>query len=102
MSGKYYLGIENKKDVDFFVLKGVAEEILDYLGYANRYSFVVENNIPNEFHPGQVAQISVNNDIVGIIGRVHPLVSKEPVFVMEINLDKLLSKKVGKIKFKEI
>ena len=102
MSGKYYLGIENKKDVDFFVLKGVAEEILDYLGYANRYSFVVENNIPNEFHPGQVAQISVNNDIVGIIGRVHPLVSKEPVFVMEINLDKLLSKKVGKMKFKEI
>ena len=102
MSGKYYLGIENKKDVDFFVLKGVAEEILDYLGYANRYSFVVENNIPNEFHPGQVAQISVNNDIVGIIGRVHPLVSKEPVFAMEINLDKLLSKKVGKMKFKEI
>ena len=102
MSGKYYLGIENKKDVDFFVLKGVAEEILDYLGYANRYSFVVENNIPNEFHPGQVAQISVNNDIVGIIGRVHPLVSKEPVFVMEINIDKLLSKKVGKMKFKEI
>ena len=102
MSGKYYLGIENKKDVDFFVLKGVAEEILDYLGYANRYSFGVENNIPNEFHPGQVAQISVNNDIVGIIGRVHPLVSKEPVFVMEINLDKLLSKKVGKMKFKEI
>ena len=102
MSGKYYLGIENKKDVDFFVLKGVVEEILDYLGYANRYSFVVENNIPNEFHPGQVAQISVNNDIVGIIGRVHPLVSKEPVFVMEINLDKLLSKKVGKMKFKEI
>ena len=102
MSGKYYLGIENKKDVDFFVLKGVVEEILDYLGYANRYSFVVENNIPNEFHPGQVAQISVNNDIVGIIGRVHPLVSKEPVFAMEINLDKLLSKKVGKMKFKEI
>lgn len=102
MSGKYYLGIENKKDVDFFILKGIVEEILDYLGYSNRYSFVVSDNIPSEFHPGQVAQISVNNDIVGIIGRVHPQIAKESVFVMEINLDKLLSKKVGKMKFKEI
>ena len=58
--------------------------------------------MPKEFHPGQTAEISVNNDIVGIICRIHPEIEKENVFVMEINLDKLLAKRVGKMKFKEI
>ena len=102
MTGKYYLGIENKKDVNFYVIKGVAEEILDYLGYANRYSFVMPKQIPSQMHPGQTAEISVNNDIVGIVGKLHPSVEKEDVYVLEINLDKLLSKKTGKMKFKEI
>lgn len=102
MTGEYGLGINHKTQVDFYVIKGVAEELLDYLGYGNRYSFVVKENFPKEFHPYQTAYISVNNDIVGIIGRLHPNISKESTFVMEINLDKLLDKKVGKMKFKEI
>ena len=78
------------------------EELLDFLGYNGRYSFVISKQMPKEFHPGQTAEISVNNDIVGIIGRIHPEIEKENVFVMEINLDKLLAKRVGKMKFKEI
>ena len=58
--------------------------------------------MPKELHPGQSAYISVNNDIVGIIGKIHPEINKEAVFVMEINLDKLLEKKTGKMKYKEI
>lgn len=102
MSGEYYTGIDHNKNVDFYNIKGVAEELLDYLGYANRYSFILPKHIPTELHPGQTAEISVNNDIVGIVGKIHPSVEKEDVFVLEINLDKLLSKKVGKMKFKEI
>lgn len=102
MSGKYYLGIDNKKDVDFYVIKGVAEEVLDYLGYNGRYSFVLPKQIPSQMHPGQTADISVNNDIVGMVGKLHPSVEKEDVYVLEINLDKLLVKKTGKMKFKEI
>ena len=101
MSGKYVVGV-HPKNADFYDIKGVTEELLDYLGYKNRYSFVYPRQIPNEFHPGQVAEISVNGDIVGIIGRIHPSIEKEAVFVMEINLDKLFEKKVGKMKFKEI
>ncbi len=33
---------------------------------------------------------------------MHPKTTKEDVFVFEINLDKLFSKKVGKMKYKEI
>ncbi len=102
MTGEYCLGINNKKDVDFFIIKGVVEEILDYLGYANRYSFVLPKKGIKEFHPGQVAEINVNGEILGIIGRIHPEISREPVYVFEINLDKLLAKKVSKMKFKEI
>ena len=102
MSGEYYTGIGHNQNVDFYVIKGVTEELLDYLGYENRYSFIVPKEISAEFHPGQVAEISVNNDIVGIIGRIHPAIEKEAVYVMEINLDKLLDKRVGRIKFKEI
>lgn len=102
MYGEYITGLESKK-VDFYVIKGVAEELLDFLGYEGRYSFVVDKNkMPSDLHPGKAACISVNNDIVGIIGRINPKICKEEVYVMEINLDKLLQKKVSKMKYKEI
>ena len=84
------------------MLKGIAEELLDFLGYAGRYSLQVSEQIPEELHPGQSAMINVNNDIVGVMGRVHPAKLKEAVYVLEIDLDKLLDKKVGKMKYKEI
>ena len=102
MTGEYYLGINNRKNVDFYIIKGVVEELLDYLGYENRYSFIQDENIPKEFHPGQTAKIVVNNNEVGIIGKLHPQEVKEDVYVFEINLDKLLSIKSGKMKYKEI
>ena len=101
MSGKYTTGLY-AKNVDFYVIKGVAETILNYLGYEGRYSFIVNNQIPNDLHPGKSAVISVNNDNVGIIGRLNPTICKDDVYVMEINLDKLLAKKVGKMKYKEL
>lgn len=102
MTGEYYLGL-NTKQVDFYIIKGVCEEVLDYLGYAGRYSFVQDKEkLPKEMHPGKSAVISVNGDIVGLIGRITPEMCKEEVYVMEISLDKLLTKKVGKMKYKEL
>lgn len=101
MTGKYSLGLDNTKNVDFYTIKGVAEEVLDYLGYAGRYSFM-KQEMPKEMHPGQSAYINVNGIIVGIIGKLHPNVTKEDVYVLEINLDELFKKKVGKMKYKEI
>ena len=102
MTGEYYLGINNKKSVDFYVIKGIVEEMLDFLGYENRYSFVIPKIMISEFHPGQVADISVNGEIIGVVGRIHPSISKEQVYALEINLEKLLAKKTGKMKFKDI
>ena len=102
MTGEYFLGLQTKK-VDFYIIKGIAEEVLDYLGYNGRYSFIADNSkISEDMHPGKSAIISVNNDTVGMIGRINPVICEDEVYVMEINLDKLLSKKVGKMKYKEI
>lgn len=102
IAGDFYLGVDDKRQADFYILKGLIEELLDYLGYANRYSLIIkEDKMPEEVHPGQSALISVNNDIVGIMGRVHPTLENDNVFVFEIDLDKLLDKKVGKMKYKE-
>lgn len=102
MTGDFYYGINTRKQVDFYIIKGIAEELLYFLGYEGRYSFVVNENLPAELHPGESAFITVNNDTIGIIGKLNPKIEKEPVYVLEINLDKLLAKKTGKMKYKEI
>ncbi len=102
MTGEYILGLDGKKKVDFYIIKGIAEEVLDYLGYNGRYSFVLPKKNIKEMHPGQTAEINVNGDVVGMVGRIHPLITKDEVYVLEINLDKLLEKKTGKMKYKEI
>ena len=100
MSGKYSTGLNNNKTVDFYVIKGIAEEVLDYLGYAGRYSFM-KQEMPKEIHLGQSAMINVNGSNIGMIGKIHPSVTKDDVYVLEINLDELFTKKVGKMKYKE-
>ena len=100
MSGKYSTGLNNNRTVDFYVIKGIAEEVLDYLGYAGRYSFM-KQEMPKEMHPGQSAMINVNGSNIGMIGKIHPSVTKDDVYVLEINLDELFTKKVGKMKYKE-
>ena len=102
MTGDYYLGITKKK-VDFYIIKGIAEEVLDYLGYNGRYSFIKDQDkLPDEMHPGQSAIISVNGNNVGIIGKIHPSIESEDVYILEIDLDKLATLKVGAMKYKEI
>lgn len=100
MSGNYLtnevLGINVK--VDFFVLKGIVENLLDYLGFKNRYSFVQVNDLP-EMHPNMSARIMLDRNEIGIIGRVHPSIKKDEIYICELNLNSLLSR-VKPIKYK--
>ena len=101
MTGKYSIGLGNSKVVDFYTIKGIAEEMLDYIGYEGRYKFE-KREMPKEMHPGQSAYITVDGKNIGIIGKIHPNVTMENVFVLEINLDELFKNRVGKMKYKEI
>ena len=100
MSGNYllnqWLGVNVK--VDFYLIKGVVQNILDYLGFKNRYTFE-KVEIP-DLHPGMCASILLDRRKIGVIGRVHPTLVKEDVYVAELSLEALMSK-VKPIKFKE-
>lgn len=100
MTGKYYLDINNT-NVDFYIIKGVVEELLDYLGYNSRYTIDYKET-PKELHPGVSANIIVQGEDIGYLGMLHPSITKDKVFVFEINLDKLLKNRTSNIKFKEI
>lgn len=100
LSGNYYLDIKKTK-VDFYILKGIVEELLDYLGFNGRYSFIT-GNVPSELHPGVSALINIQGNNIGIIGKLHPNVTKKDIFVFEIDLDKLLSLHPSKMTYKDI
>ncbi len=80
---------------DFFDLKGVVEELLRNLGMIN----IRSTRLPPESciytKPGYSAQIFMNNDLIGIIGELHPKVRynydlKQSAFIFELNFDKLV------------
>ena len=100
-TGNYKVGLE-KKDVDFYVIKGVLEELLDYLGFNGRYELKAED-IPAELHPGQSGTIYVDGEKAGVIGKIHPNISaKENIYVMEINLEMLANMNSTPMKYNEI
>ena len=100
MTGNYYLDIKKTK-VDFYILKGIVEELLDFLGFGGRYSFQL-GNLPKELHPGQSAIINIQGNNLGIIGKLHPNITKKDIYVFEIDLDKLLSLHPSRMSYKDI
>lgn len=101
MCGDYSLSVNNEK-VDFYTVKGILEELLYFLGYEGRYSLNINDNIPKELHPGVSCVINVSGKDIGIMGKLHPVVCGDDVYVMEINLSKLLAMKTGRMKYKDI
>ena len=82
---------------DFYYLKGIVCNLLEYLGFKNRFTFVPA--IIPDLHPGISAHILLDNEEIGIIGRINPNLVKEEVYVFELSMNKLL-KPVKPIKYK--
>jgi phenylalanyl-tRNA synthetase beta chain len=102
MTGEYLVNSFQGKliEVDFYLLKGIIEDLLNYLGLKNRYMYEVKD-IPNEFHLGQSAKIIIGDEVIGYFGKVHPNISKN-VYAFELSVSKLLKQKIRSIKYKEI
>ena len=84
---------------DFYYAKGIVENLLDYLGFKNRYSFKKE--LVNELHPGICAKIYLDREEIGVIGRVHPSYKKDEIYLVELSMTKLYNKQIKPLKFKE-
>ena len=95
-----YLGNcwQGYKKVDFYLMKGFVEDILCYFGFQNRYSFVKSDLA--DMHPLKSCQILLDRKPIGILGQIHPSISKDEIYVCEISLQSLMQK-VKPLKYKE-
>ncbi len=100
LSGTYMTnGWTEGVSVDFYLVKGILENLLDYMGFKNRYSF--ERSEATDFHPGMCASILLDRKPIGILGRIHPKTNKEDVYMFEISMNALMSK-TKLLKYKEV
>ena len=101
MKGNYISNNWSKVSIktDFYLIKGIVENILDYFGLKNRYSFEVSN--APDMHPGICANIILDREVIGIIGKVNPSISSDDIYMAELSLSKISDKKIKSIKYKE-
>ena len=101
MKGSYVTNLVNGVNVkvDFYLIKGIIENLLKYLGFKNRYAF--EKVEVKELHPGVSAAILIDRKQIGIIGRVHPSLYKDEIYVAELSMTKLYELTTKQLKFKE-
>ena len=84
---------QDRSLVDFYDLKGVVETLLAGLGVEGTF----DRGKHAAFHPGRCAQVSVGDDVVGVMGELHPQVREsfglpeQPVCALEFDLDVLLA-----------
>ena len=99
MTGSYITNTWKKDlEIDFYVVKGIIEDLICYMGYEGRYSFV--RSECSDLHPGVQANIVLDGKVIGIIGKVHPNITKKDIYVFELNLNDLYGK-TSKLKYKE-
>lgn len=93
------------KDVDFYTLKGLIENVLD-TSNINRFDIEKETN-NGSYHPGRCANIKVGIDVIATIGEVHPEVLnnydiEKRVYVAEVNITKLTKYSKSNKKYVEV
>ena len=77
----------------FFKLKGEIEALFAGLRM-KKASYTAEKSNPS-YHPGRCASISIDGEVIGVMGQVHPLVAKNygidsEVYCAELNFTKML------------
>lgn len=104
MSGKYLSNTwnNNKYEIDFYLIKGVVENILEFLGLEGRYTLSLSELLPKEIHPKINSEIIIQGKNVGYFGKLHPSISKEDIYVCEISLSKVKEFKSSDVKYKEL
>ena len=88
---------------DFYVLKGMILSVLNKIGFEEGRIQIKENDVDIEhFHPYQSALIYVDNNQIGIFGKLHPNFCKtlkiKDVYYCELILDYLADAKPSKVK----
>lgn len=91
---------------DFYSMKGLVETLLTENGYAaSRLRYEAVETHPF-FHPYQCVQVSLDKTVLGLLGRIHPLLAQkmgiDSILMAELNLEPLLKTKTAKIKYNAV
>ena len=83
---------KDRKPFDFYDLKGITEDIFNELNISYR---IERLDIP-VFHSGQSLKFIVQNEEIGILGKLNPKIAhdleiNDNTYICELNLDKLLT-----------
>ncbi|MCM3411055.1 phenylalanine--tRNA ligase subunit beta [Metabacillus litoralis] len=93
-----------KKPVDFYVVKGIIDGLVDLLGLSDVIEY--KQSKREGMHPGRTAEIFLGEKRVGFVGQVHPTVQKEldltETYVFELSLVDLLTADVEETRFEVI
>lgn len=81
-------------DVDFFVVKGIVEELFDRLNIKDWDIEAIDN--ASAYHPGRCAVVSLNGERLGLFGEIHPSVSenygiRQRVYAFELDVDTMFA-----------
>lgn len=89
---------EAAKPVDFFAIKGIVETLIADFDFAGKVTFAAKN-LDTAMHPGQSASIYLDDQLIGMIGRLHPAFEHEQglpqTFIFELNLEPLFTAQRG-------
>lgn len=94
---------KDSMEVDFYTLKGILLNLLMRLGFAEGRIKVEEDKNPSTFfHPYRSALVKLDNEVIALIGELHPAFAAEKkmgrVLYGEVFLEKILAQKTGSIK----
>lgn len=96
LSGKQYSeywDTHSKASLDFFSMKGIVESIMEGM-HISGVSYKAGSR--PYLHPGKTAEIFVGEELVGVMGELHPAIKSNydllsaPVILLDLNLAKLL------------
>lgn len=96
---------ESEISVDYYAVKGIVEEWFETLGVNKSIRFVPAKNHP-EMHPGRTADVYWNDQKIGMIGQLHPLLAQErdlnETVLFELDMEPFINNEHNTIKFKAI
>ncbi len=101
---KITMGMYGNK-ADFYDLKGICESMFSELNVEKvKYEAVTDNPA---FHPGRCAKLTAGGKTLGIMGEIHPAVTRKygietPVYIAELDFENVFLNMNTNIKFKEL
>ncbi|MBR0027643.1 MAG: phenylalanine--tRNA ligase subunit beta, partial [Clostridia bacterium] len=101
---KITMGMYGNK-VDFYDIKGICESLFADLN-VNKVKYEAVTDNPT-FHPGRCAKITAGGKTLGIIGEIHPAVTRKfgietPVYIGELDFESVFLNINTNIKFTEL